>query len=86
MPFPDFLSGTLAMGFAVCAAFFVRFWQRTADPFFAYFAFAFFLLALNQVLSTTLGLPIEERSWLFLMRLAAFLIIIYAVVRKNMGK
>lgn len=86
MPYAEFFSGTLAMGFAVCAAFFVRFWQRTRDAFFAWFAFAFFLLALNQVLSTMLGLPIEERSWLFLMRLAAFLIIIFAVVRKNMGK
>jgi len=82
----DFFSGLIAMGFAVCAVFFLRFWRRTRDSLFLVFSIAFLLLALNQALTTLLGLPLEERSWLYLLRLAAFLIIIAAIVRKNIGK
>ena len=82
----DFFSGMIAMGFAVCAVFFLRFWRRTRDSLFLVFSIAFLLLALNQALTTLLGLPLEERSWLYLLRLAAFLIIIGAIVRKNVGK
>ncbi len=83
---PDFFSGMIAMGFAVCAVFFLRFWRRTRDSLFLVFSIAFLLLALNQALTTLLGLPLEERSWLYLLRLAAFLIIIGAIVRKNIGR
>ena len=83
---PDFFSGLIAMGFTVCAVFFLRFWRRTRDTFFLVFSIAFLLLALNQALTTLLGLPLEERSWLYLLRLFAFLIIIAAIVRKNIGK
>lgn len=82
----DFFSGMIAMGFAVCAVFFLRFWRRTRDSLFLVFSIAFLLLALNQALTTLLGLPLEERSWLYLLRLAAFLIIIIAIVRKNIGR
>lgn len=86
MIFADFFSGAIAMGFLVCAVFFARFWARTRDPLFGVFATAFFLLALNQALSTLLGLPVEERSWLYLLRLLAFVIIIVAIVWKNFRK
>ncbi len=82
----DFFSGAIAMGFLVCAAFFMRAWGRTKDSLFFVFALAFFLLAVNQALATLLGLPVEERSWLYLLRLAAFSILIIAIVRKNLGK
>ncbi len=83
---PDFFSGMIAMGFAVCAVFFLRFWRRTKDSLFLVFSIAFLLLALTQALTTLLGLPREERSWLYLLRLSAFLIIIAAIVRKNIRR
>lgn len=86
MEFGDFFSGLIAMGFAVCSAFFVRFWRRTSDSLFLVFSVAFFLLALNQALTTLLGHVFEERSWLYVLRLIAFLIIIIAIVRKNFSK
>ena len=86
LPTADFFSGVIAMGFAVCAVFFLRFWRRTHDSLFLVFSIAFLLLALNQALTSWLGLPLEERSWLYLLRLAAFLIIIGAIVRKNIGR
>jgi hypothetical protein len=79
----DFVSGLIGMGFVVGGLFFFRYWWRTADFLFIAFALAFWLLALSQVLTVYLAIPLEERSWLFLLRLAAFSLIIAAVVAKN---
>lgn len=78
-----FLSGAITFGFLVAALFFARFWRRTDDGLFLAFAAAFALLGLNQALLTLSGVPVEERSPLYLLRLAAFLLIIVAIVRKN---
>lgn len=78
-----FLSGAVAFGFVIAALFFFRFWQRTADGLFYWFGIAFVLLAIGQTLLTLLDVSVEERSWLFLLRLAAFSIIIVAVLQKN---
>ncbi len=86
MPHPDFFSGFLAAGFIVCALFFLRFWRRAKDGLFLAFALAFTLLSLQQFLIIFLGLPEEDRSWVYLLRLAAFLIVIFAILRKNMQK
>lgn len=86
MEHAEFFSGLITMGFAVCGAFFLRFWVRTRDFLFLAFALAFFLLALNQALTTLLGLPFEERSWIYLLRLAAFSLVIFAILRKNVGR
>jgi hypothetical protein len=78
-----FVSGLITMGFLVSGLFFLRFWARTRDLLFAAFAAAFWLLAINQALLALSDLPVEERSWMYLLRLAAFLIIIVAVALKN---
>jgi len=78
-----FVSGLITMGFAVSGLFFIRFWTRTQDLLFAAFAIAFWLLAVNQALLALLNLPVEESSWMYLLRLTAFLVIILAVVLKN---
>ena len=79
----DFLSGAVSMGFLVCGLFFLRFWRRTADELFLAFAVAFALLSVGQALLALTGIPVEERSWLYLFRLVAFLLIILAILRKN---
>ena len=83
---PQFFSGMIAMGMLMCAAFFLRFWRRSKDWLFIAFALAFVLLALSQALTTLLQLPLEERSWLYLLRLAAFSLLIAAILGKNFGK
>lgn len=79
----DFLSGAVTFGFVVAGLFFLRFWRRTGDGLFLAFAVAFWLLGLTQALLALTGIPVEERSWLYLFRLAAFALIIAAIVRKN---
>jgi hypothetical protein len=79
----DFLSGAVTLGFVVAGLFFLRFWKRTGDGLFMAFAFAFWLLGLCQGLLSLTNIPVEERSWLYLMRLAAFLLILASIWRKN---
>ena len=79
----DFLSGAVTFGFLLSSLFFLRFWKRTRDPLFLAFAAAFFLLGVGQGLLALAAIPIEERSWIYLLRLAAFAIILVAIVRKN---
>lgn len=80
-----FINGLITMGFLVAGVFFLRFWRRTRDGLFLTFAVAFWLLALNAALVILLGLPREELRYVYLLRLGAFLLIILAVLRKNLG-
>ena len=79
----DFLSGAIAFGFLAAALFFLRFWKRTHDGLFLAFAIAFALLGFGQAVQALANIPQEERSYIFLIRLAAFMLIIVAIVRKN---
>jgi hypothetical protein len=78
-----FLSGAITMGFAVAGLFFLRFWKRTREGLFIAFAAAFFLLGLTQALLAFTNIPVEERSWLYLLRLAAFSLILISIWLKN---
>ena len=79
----DFLSGAITMGFLVAGFFFLRFWKRTRESLFLAFAAAFWLLGLVQALLAFTNIPVEERSWLFLLRLAAFALILVSIWMKN---
>ena len=79
-------AGAIAMGYAVASVFFLRFWATTRDRLFLAFAGAFALMALNQGLPALLNIPREEQSNFYLLRLVAFLLIIFAIVAKNLTK
>jgi hypothetical protein len=78
-----FLSGAITMGFVIAGLFFLRFWKRTGEGLFIAFALAFWLLGLTQSLLTFTDIPVEERSWLYLLRLAAFSLILISIWAKN---
>lgn len=79
----DFLGGATSMGFAIAALLFLKFWQRTREGLFLAFSAAFLLLGTNQALLTLTRIPLEERSSLYLIRLAAFTLIIGALWWQN---
>jgi hypothetical protein len=79
----DFLAGAVAMGFAVAALMFLKFWHRTREGLFLAFAGSFLLLSINHAMLSLSKVPLEERSSLYLVRLAAFLLIIGALWRQN---
>ena len=79
----SFLSGAVTACFLLASLFFLRFWRRTSDRLFLIFAVAFLLLGINQALLALADIPIEERSWVYLLRLLAFVMIIAAIVDKS---
>ena len=83
---PEFAAGAITLGYAVVGVFFLRFWRRTRDGLFAAFAGAFWLMAVNSFLVEFLNLPREHVGWVYLLRLAAFALIIVAIVNKNMSR
>lgn len=78
-----FLSGAITTGYVLVGLFFLRFWQRTRDVLFATFAVAFWLLAANQAFISTSGIAREHESWVYLLRAAAFILIIVGITTKN---
>ena len=82
----EFLAGAVTLGFAVAALFFLRFWRRTSDRLFLAFAVAFALLALNQVFAQWLGAGHERVGYTYLLRILGFLLIVGAIVDKNVGR
>lgn len=85
-PHSDFFAGLITMGYFVASAFFFRFWVRSSDNLFLAFSVAFLLMAISAALTVLLSLPYEERSWLYLLRLAAFVLVIVAILGKNVRK
>ena len=82
----DFLYGIFSAGYFVAGLFFLKFWSRTHERLLVIFAGAFFLLALSQALLGITELPREEQTWLYLIRLCAFALIIFGIVSVNVGK
>jgi hypothetical protein len=79
----DFLGGAIVMGFAVAALLFLKFWRRTREGLFLAFSGSFLLLGVTQALLSLGGFVDEQRSWLYLLRLAAFLLILFALFLQN---
>jgi hypothetical protein len=79
----QFLRGFLFATSLVSAILFARFYRRTGDRFFGIFALAFLALALNWVGVAFVEPHNEARTWVFGIRLTAFLLIIAAIVDKN---
>jgi hypothetical protein len=81
----SFLSGVIVMGHATAGLFFLRFWRRTSDRLFLLFAIAFWLLGLVRILMLILNHSDEDHV-LFWFRFVAYLIILAAIIDKNVRK
>jgi peptidoglycan/LPS O-acetylase OafA/YrhL len=71
-------------GFLIAALFFFRFWKRTKDSLFANFGIAFVLFAISQLISLAFDAPHDDKTWIYLLRLAAFILLLVAIVGKNL--
>lgn len=83
LTFTLMLSGALAMGYAVAAVFFLKFWRQTRDPLFANFAAAFAILCVHLLALGALASLNVNPLWFYVLRLAAFLLILVAIIGKN---
>lgn len=80
-----FLQGASAMAYLVAGVYFLRFWHKTRDRLFLSFSAAFALLATNLVIVVTLGVDDERTGYSYVLRVFGFLLILYAILRKNVG-
>ena len=74
--------GAMVAMYAIAGAFFLRFWSRTRDVLFACFALAFAILGLHQ-LALAISRESEQTTWLYGLRLAAFVMILLGIASKN---
>ena len=77
------VAGALTMGYAIASLFFLNFWRKSHDRLFAMFSAAFGILAVQR---PTLALITDmqgETTWLYALRLAAYLLMLAAIVDKN---
>ena len=77
------LAGAMVTAYATAALFFVRFWRQSRDRLFALFAAAFVLLGAQRLALALLPEGPTSSVWPYVVRLAAFLLILVAVVDKN---
>ncbi len=77
------LMGAVAMASLVAALFFSRFWQKTHDALFIYFAAAFALDAMTRVALALTHASSEDEPLFYVPRLVMFGLIILAIIQKN---
>lgn len=80
------ISGALAAGQGVIGLFFLRYHRTTRERLFLIFAIAFWILAANRVAISLFAADDETRTYLFLVRLLAYLLILYGIWDKNRGR
>lgn len=80
----DLVWGATAMGCWTAGLFFLRFWRQSRDRLFLVFALAFWVLSLNWIVLCVSPSPSgESGSWAYIVRLAAFLLLLGGIVDKN---
>ena len=82
----EFLVGVIATASVTAGVFFLKFWKDTRDSFFLAFAASFIIEGLNRVTVLFLPRPNEGNPWIYVVRLVTFLLILFAILRKNYRK
>ncbi|WNG18207.1 DUF5985 family protein [Cystobacter fuscus] len=83
----DFLSGMTSGLCLVAGLFFLRFWRKTGDRFFGFFAASFCMMALHRVMMMLLrGSENEHVLVVYLIRLLSFVLILVAIADKNWAR
>jgi hypothetical protein len=77
------MSGAIVTGYLVTGLFFLRYWRQSGDRLFAIFAVAFWLLAAQRLALALTTQYFEDVTWLYGVRLLAFLLILLAIIDKN---
>jgi hypothetical protein len=86
-----FFSGIAMATFGASGVFFLKFWKASHDRFFLFFAVACWLLSFERVVSLFVNgtlsdvspAELDASSWVYLIRLLAFAMILIAIVEKN---
>ena len=79
----SFLLGTIATTSLAAGLFFLRFWRDTRDSLFLSFGVAFMIEGFNRCALLFVNQANDGATWVYLVRLLAFLLILAAIVKKN---
>ena len=79
----EFIMGAITMASSIVALFFLRFWRDTGDRLFLMFSIAFLLLGFTRLGLAVSHLDLEGQTHWYWVRLAAFVMILVAIVDKN---
>ena len=69
------LLGAIAMACLTISLFFLRFWRKTRDRFFLFFAASFFVEGVNRALTGLTSVPSDVEPLIYIIRLTSFLLI-----------
>jgi len=82
----EFLLGATAMATAIVGLVFLRFYRRTRDRFFLFFAGAFWLETLGRVWMWQRNPLDENETVVYVIRLIAYGLILAAILDKNLRR
>jgi hypothetical protein len=85
----ELLTGAFIAFSLVAVVFFIRFWQESKDRLFLLFAAALLLLVGERIALTVMPIDPAQRevsSYVYLVRLVAFSLIIWGMIDKNRAK
>jgi hypothetical protein len=81
------LIGAIVMACAAIGLVFLRFWKSGRDAFFIYLAVSFWLQGAQWLHSALVrDATMEYSPYYYLPRLAAYGLIVFAILRKNYGR
>ncbi len=80
------LLGAIAATCFVASLFFLRFWQTTRDRFFLFFTLFFTIGGCERIIMALTNPSNEQEPPFYILRLIAFLILLYAIVDKNRAR
>lgn len=80
------MSGAIVAGYLVAGLFFLRYWRQSRDRLFVIFALAFWLLAAQRLALALTTQYFEDVTWLYGVRLLAFVLILLAIIDKNRAR
>lgn len=79
----ELISGAIMLGFWMGGLLLYFFYQETRERLLFIFSIAFWLLGLERLVLGIMGLENEPNAPVYLMRLAAFMLIIFAIIDAN---
>ena len=80
------LIGAIAMASLIAGLFFLRFWRRTGDRLFLFFATSFLIEGINRLALGWVDNPNEDGPFFYFVRFLSFLLILIGIAHKNLSK
>ena len=80
------LIGAIAMASLIAGLFFLRFWKRTGDRLFVFFAVSFLIEGVNRLALGLVDDHNEARPFFYFVRFLSFVLILIGIAHKNLSK